>query len=82
MSRVCKLTGKRTRSANNVSHAKNRTKRKQRPNIIKKKVYIPSLGRSATIKISTKALKAISLNGIEAVMKKAKCLPKEIIVNN
>ena len=33
MSRKCELTGKKAMSGNNVSHAKNRTKRKFLPNL-------------------------------------------------
>ena len=33
MSRVCELTGKKVMAGNNVSHAKNRTKRRFLPNL-------------------------------------------------
>ena len=33
MSRVCQVTGKRPATGNNVSHAKNRTKRRFLPNL-------------------------------------------------
>ncbi len=82
MARHCKLTGKKTRSANNVSHAKNRTKRKQYPNIIKKTLYIPSLKRAATIKISTKALKIINKLGIDAALRKSATKLEAILVKN
>ena len=39
MSRKCELTGKKAMSGNNVSHAKNRTKRKFLPNL--KNVSLP-----------------------------------------
>ena len=41
MSKVCKITGKRPLVANNVSKANNKTKRRQLPNLQKKKVFIP-----------------------------------------
>ena len=37
MSKVCKITGKRPRVANNVSKANNKTKRRQLPNLQSKK---------------------------------------------
>ena len=64
MSRVCKITGKRPLVANNVSKSKRRTKRRQLPNLQSKKVFIPELGRSVRIKLSTKALKTIDKQGL------------------
>ncbi|MFW5995243.1 MAG: 50S ribosomal protein L28, partial [Spirochaetia bacterium] len=42
----CKVTGKRPLSGNNVSKANNHTKRWQRPNLHRKRVYVPELGRA------------------------------------
>ena len=64
MSRICKISGKRPKTGNNVSKAKNRTKRKQYPNLQKKKIFIPELNRNVTIKLSTKALKTIDKYGL------------------
>ena len=71
MARVCEITGKRTRTGNNVSHANNRTKRKFYPNLQKKKFFIPSLGEWVEMKVATSAIRTINKNGIEAVLKKA-----------
>lgn len=71
MSRVCEITGKRTRVGNNVSHAKNKTKRKFYPNLHKKKFYIPEEDKWITLKVSTSALRTINKNGITAVLRKA-----------
>jgi len=51
MSRICKITGKRPKTGNNVSKANNKTKRKQYPNIQKKRFFIPELGKSVTLKL-------------------------------
>ena len=64
MSRVCKITGKRPLVANNVSKSNRKTKRRQLPNLQSKKVFIPELGRSVRIKLSTKALKTIDKHGL------------------
>lgn len=72
MSRVCELTGKRAMVGNNVSHAMNRTKRKFKVNLIKKRFYLPEEDRWVTLKIATSALKTINKNGLEAVLKQAK----------
>ena len=56
MSRVCQITGKKVMSGNNVSHAKNRTKRKFYPNLHVKKFYIPEEDKWITLKVSANAL--------------------------
>jgi large subunit ribosomal protein L28 len=71
MARVCQITGKKTRVGNNVSHANNRTKRKFYPNLQTKRFFVPSKGEWITLKLSTTAIRTISKNGIEAVLKKA-----------
>jgi large subunit ribosomal protein L28 len=72
MSRVCEITGKKVQVGNNVSHAKNRTRRKFYPNLQKKRFFIPEEGKWITIKVSTSALRTINKNGISAVLKKAR----------
>ena len=64
MSRICKISGKRPKTGNNVSKANNKTKRKQYPNLQKKKIFIPELNRKVTIKLSTKALKTVDKYGL------------------
>ena len=72
MSRVCELTGKRAMVGNNVSHALNRTKRKFKVNLVKKRFYLPEEDKWITLKVSTSALRTINKNGITAVLKKAR----------
>lgn len=72
MSRVCQITGKKVQVGNNVSHAKNRTKRKFYPNLQKKRFYIPEEDTWITLKVSTSAIRTINKNGISAVLKKAR----------
>ena len=64
MSRICKITGKRPKSGNNVSKANNKTKRKQYPNMQKKRFFIPELGKSVTLKLSVNAIKTIDKYGL------------------
>ncbi len=59
-------------SGNNVSHAKNKTKRKFYPNLQAKKFYIPEEDKWITLKVSANALRTINRKGISAVLKKAK----------
>ncbi|MCC5919770.1 MAG: 50S ribosomal protein L28 [Cyclobacteriaceae bacterium] len=71
MSKVCDITGKRVRVGNNVSHANNKTKRKFKPNLHKKKFFIPEIGEWVVLKVSTKALRTINKNGLTETLKKA-----------
>lgn len=71
MARVCAITGKKTISGNNVSHANNKTKRKFFPNLQRKTFYIPEEDRYVTLRLSTSAIRTINKNGILAVLKKA-----------
>ncbi|MFT7582702.1 MAG: large subunit ribosomal protein L28, partial [Myxococcota bacterium] len=43
--RQCELTGKKANIANNVSHAHNKTKKRQNPNIQTKRIFVPEKGR-------------------------------------
>ncbi|HET8838342.1 MAG TPA: 50S ribosomal protein L28 [Flavobacteriaceae bacterium] len=72
MSRVCELTGKRAMVGNNVSHAMNKTKRKFKANLVKKRFFIPEEDKWITLKVSTSALKNINKKGISAVIKEAR----------
>ena len=70
MARKCSITGKRPLSGNNVSHAHNKTRRSQKPNIRKKRVYVPELGRFVRLTLSTRALRSISKVGLLPYLKK------------
>lgn len=70
MSRTCTITGKKPLAGNNVSHAHNKTRRVQRPNIRKKRIYVPELGRFVRLTLSTRALRSISKVGLLALLKK------------
>ena len=72
MSMKCELTGKAYQSGNNVSHAKNRTKRKFYPNLQTKKFFVPETGETIILKVSVNALRTIDKKGIAAVLAEAK----------
>ncbi len=63
MSRVCEISGKNVVSGNNVSHAKNKTKRKFLPNLQKVKFFSKSLDKFIRMKVSVRALKSVEKNG-------------------
>ena len=72
MSRKCELTGKKAMSGNNVSHAKNRTKRKFLPNLNNVTLSSETLGRDFQLKVSASALRTINkVGGLDLFLKKA-----------
>ena len=72
MSRKCELTGKKAMSGNNVSHAKNRTKRKFLPNLNNVTLTSDTLGRDFQLKVSASALRTINkMGGLDHFLKKA-----------
>lgn len=70
MSKVCQVTKKKPMSGNNVSHAKNRTRRRFLPNLQKRRIWVPSQGRYVTLKVSARGLRTIDKLGIEKVLEK------------
>ena len=68
MSRVCQVTGKKTVSGNNVSHANNKTRRKFLPNLHYKKFWVESQNRWVRLRVSNSGLRTIDKNGIDAVL--------------
>jgi large subunit ribosomal protein L28 len=72
MSRICEITGKKVMAGNNVSHAKNKTKRKFYPNLHTKKFFVPETGETVILKVSANAIRTINKNGIASVLAKAK----------
>jgi len=63
MSRRCIVTGKSVMSGNNVSHAKNRTRRKFLPNIQDTSVFSESLKRWVKLRASAAGLRTIEHKG-------------------
>jgi len=68
MSRVCQVTGKRPATGNNVSHANNKTKRRFLPNLHYHRFWVESEKRWVRLRVSTKGLRIIDKNGIDAVL--------------
>jgi len=68
MARVCQVTGKRPATGNNVSHAKNRTRRRFLPNLHSHRFWVESENRWVKLRVSTKGLRIIDKKGIDAVL--------------
>ncbi|MFT3763844.1 MAG: 50S ribosomal protein L28 [Pseudoxanthomonas sp.] len=68
MSRVCQVSGKRTVTGNNVSHANNHTRRRFLPNLHERRFWVASENRWVKLKVSAHALRTIDKVGIDAVL--------------
>jgi large subunit ribosomal protein L28 len=68
MSKVCQVTGKRPVTGNNVSHAKNRTRRRFLPNLHSHRFWIEAEKRFVTLRVSSKGMRIIDKKGIEVVL--------------
>ena len=68
MSRVCMVTGKKPVTGNNVSHAMNKTRRRILPNIHSHRFWVESEKRFVKLRLSTKGMRIIDKNGIDAVL--------------
>lgn len=68
MSARCQVTGREPGFGKRVSHSHRRTSRQWRPNLVRKTYWAPSLGRNVTLRVSTKGIKVIDRDGIDAVI--------------
>jgi len=68
MSAHCQVTGRAPGFGNRVSHSNRRTRRRWNPNIQVKTYYLPSEDRRIRLRVSTKGMKVIDRDGIEAVV--------------
>jgi large subunit ribosomal protein L28 len=63
MARRCYLTGKSPKVVNNVSHANNRTKKRQLPNLQVVRVYDPDTGQYRRRRVSARAMRTLDKHG-------------------
>ena len=78
MTRVCEVTGKKTVTGNNVSHANNRTRRRFLPNLQNRRFWVESENRWISMRISGAALRTIDKLGIDAVIEKMRAEGKKV----
>ena len=63
MARRRSITGKCVQTGNNVSHAKNRSRRRFLPNLQQASILSDALGTSVRLRLSTRAIRTIEHNG-------------------
>ena len=68
MAKVCQVTGKRPVTGNNVSHAKNTTRRRFLPNLQSHRFWVESEKRFVKLRVSTKGMRIIDKKGIDTVL--------------
>ena len=68
MSRYCYVTGKKPMFGNNVSHAKNKTRRRFNINLQKKKFWLSDEKRFVTLRVSAHGMRIIDKKGIRKVI--------------
>ena len=68
MSAHCQVTGRKPSFGKSVSHSHRRTNRRWNPNIQRRRYYLPSEDRYVTLSVSTKGIKTIDRDLIEAVV--------------
>uniref|UniRef100_A0A7N0UNX1 Large ribosomal subunit protein bL28c n=1 Tax=Kalanchoe fedtschenkoi TaxID=63787 RepID=A0A7N0UNX1_KALFE len=69
--RICPFTGKKSNKANKVSFSNHKTTKLQFVNLQYKRVWWEGGKRFLKLRLSTKAIKTIEKNGLDAVAKKA-----------
>ena len=65
MARRCKLTNKGPLVGNNVSHAHNKTKMRQLPNLQLKRIYLPDENRWVRVRLTARALRTVTKKGLK-----------------
>lgn len=77
MAKQCEITGKKGQVGGRYS---NRTRATQfnpsgkvlrQPNLQKKRIFVPEIGKTVIVSVSTKALRTIAKNGAYQTLKKA-----------
>lgn len=63
MARRCDFTGKGVQAGNNVSHAKNRTRRRFLPNLQKSSLLSDVLGQTVQVRLTTNAMRTVEKRG-------------------
>lgn len=78
MAAVCDVCAKGPGFGKSVSHSHRRTNRRWNPNIQRRSYFLPSEGRRVTLTVSTKGIKTIDRDGIEAVVARIRARGEKI----
>lgn len=78
MSKVCQVTGKRPVTGNNVSHSNIKSKRRFLPNLQSHRFWVESENRFVRLRLTTKGMRIIDKNGIDAVLKEIRARGEKV----
>jgi large subunit ribosomal protein L28 len=77
MAKVCEITGKKSQVGGRYSNRTRATqfnpcgKVRRQPNLQKKRIFVPEIGKTVLVNVSAKALRTIAKNGAYQTLKKA-----------
>jgi large subunit ribosomal protein L28 len=80
MAKQCDITGKKTQVGGRYSNRTRATqfnpcgKTRRSPNLQKKRIFVPELGKTVVVTASTKGLRTIAKNGAYQTLKAAKLI--------
>jgi large subunit ribosomal protein L28 len=63
------VTGIRPSTGNNVSHANNKTRRRWKPNLVRKRYLLEEENRWIRLRVSAKGMKIIDKRGLATVVR-------------
>jgi large subunit ribosomal protein L28 len=63
MGKVCAITGKKRVFGNNRPFSEKKTRRSWKPNVQRRKMFVPELGRTVRVQLSTRAMRTVEKNG-------------------
>jgi large subunit ribosomal protein L28 len=70
MARRCDISGVTHQNGNRVSHANNKTHHKFESNLQSKRLFVPELGKTVRVRVSTRILRTIDKLGFSNALKK------------
>ncbi len=80
MAKQCDITGKKTQIGGRYSNRTRATqfnpcgKTRRQPNLQKKRIFVPEIGKTVVVNVSAKALRTIAKNGAYKTLKEAKII--------
>ena len=80
MAKVCEITGKKSQVGGRYSNRTRATqfnpcgKVRRQPNLQKKRIFVPEIGKTILVNVSAKALRTIAKNGAYQTLKKAQLI--------
>ncbi len=80
MAKQCEITGKKTQIGGRYSNRTRATqfnpcgKVRRQANLQKKRIFVPEIGKTVVVTVSTKAMRTIAKNGAYKTLKEAKVI--------